>query len=55
MDPKSLTRTSFCSKEIDNVTDNSMKKYILDNMRVWEKIDFPKHINYKISGEKNWI
>jgi nucleotide sugar dehydrogenase len=30
-------------------------KYILDNMKVWEKINFPKHITYKISGEKNWI
>ena len=30
-------------------------KYILDNMKVWEKINFPKHIAYKISGEKNWI
>tara|TARA_B100001094_G_scaffold333398_1_gene411459 strand:+ start:12005 stop:12961 length:957 start_codon:yes stop_codon:yes gene_type:complete len=32
MDPKHLTRTSFCNKQVDNVTDNSMKKYILDNM-----------------------
>ena len=32
MDPKHITRTSFCNKEIDNVTDNTMKKYILDNM-----------------------
>ena len=30
-------------------------KYILDNMKVWEKINFPKRITYKISGEKNWI
>ena len=30
-------------------------KFILDNMNVWGKIDFPKHLNYKISGEKNWI
>ena len=30
-------------------------RFILDNMKVWEKIDFPKHITYKISGEKNWI
>ena len=34
MDPKHITRTSFCEKQIDNVTDNSMKKYILDNMFV---------------------
>tara|TARA_Y100000817_G_scaffold314943_2_gene316258 strand:+ start:2508 stop:3464 length:957 start_codon:yes stop_codon:yes gene_type:complete len=34
MDPKHITRTSFCNKEIDNVTDNSMKKYILDNLNI---------------------
>lgn len=32
MDPKHITRTSFCNKEIDNVTDNSIKKYILQNL-----------------------
>ena len=32
MDSKSLTKTSFCDKEIDNVTNNDMKKYILDNL-----------------------
>ena len=30
-------------------------KFILDNMAVWENYDIPAHINYKISGEKNWI
>ena len=34
MDPKHITRTSFCNKEVDNVTDNSMKKYILDNINI---------------------
>ncbi|MBI52126.1 MAG: hypothetical protein CL779_02780 [Chloroflexi bacterium] len=34
MDPKHITRTSFCNKEVDNVTDNSMKKYILDNLNI---------------------
>ena len=34
MDPPPMTRTSFCDKEIDNVTDNDMKKYILDNMNI---------------------
>ena len=34
MDPKHITRTSFCNKEVDNVTDNSMKKYILDNLNL---------------------
>lgn len=40
MDPKHITRTSFCDKEIDNVTDNSMKKYILDNLHVKTGIKF---------------
>ena len=30
-------------------------KFILDNMAVWKNYDIPKNINYKISGEKNWI
>ena len=34
MDPKHITQTSFCNKTIDNVTDNSMKKYILENMKL---------------------
>ena len=29
--------------------------FILDNMKVWEKINFPENIDYKISGEKNWL
>ena len=33
MDSKSLTKTSFCDKEIDNVTNNDMKSYILDNLQ----------------------
>tara|TARA_B100000902_G_C27289299_1_gene906251 strand:+ start:1258 stop:2211 length:954 start_codon:yes stop_codon:yes gene_type:complete len=40
MDPKHITRTSFCNKEIDNVTDNSMKKYILENMKLKTKIEY---------------
>ena len=32
MDSKSLTKISFCGKEIDNVTNNDLKKYILDDM-----------------------
>ena len=34
MDPKHITRTSFCNKEVDNVTDNPMKKYILENLSI---------------------
>ena len=40
MDPKHITRTSFCNKEVDNVTDNSMKKYILDNLRLKTDIKY---------------
>jgi hypothetical protein len=40
MDPKHITRTSFCNKEIDNVTDNSMKKYIIDNLNIKTNIKF---------------
>ena len=40
MDPKHITRTSFCNKEIDNVTDNSMKKYILDNLKIKTNLDY---------------
>ena len=32
MDSKSLTKISFCGKEIDNVTNNVLKKHILDDM-----------------------
>ncbi len=30
-------------------------KYILDNMGIWKNFKFSKKINYKISGEENWI
>ena len=40
MDPKHITRTSFCDKKIDNVTDNSMKKYILDNLHIKTGVKF---------------
>ena len=33
MDSKSLTKTGFCDKEIDNVTNDDMKQYILDNLK----------------------
>ena len=32
MDTKSLTKTSFCGKEIDNITNNELKKHILDDL-----------------------
>jgi hypothetical protein len=40
MDSKSLTKTAFCDKEIDNVTDNKMKEYILENLYVKSKIKY---------------
>ena len=40
MDNKSLTKTSFCDKEIDNVTNNDMKKYILQNMNLKSNLKF---------------
>ena len=30
MDPSSFTKTSFCNIEIDNITTNESKKYILN-------------------------
>ncbi len=30
-------------------------KFVLDNMGVWKNFNLPKNIEYKISGEKNWI
>ena len=32
MDTKALTKTSFCNKQIDNVTNNEVKKHILDDL-----------------------
>jgi len=40
MDPKNLTKTSFCDKEIDNITNNDMKKYIIDNMKIKSNISY---------------
>ena len=40
MDSKSLTKTGFCNKEIDNVTDNDMKAYILQNLQTKTKINY---------------
>lgn len=51
MDPKHITRTSFCDKEIDNVTDNSMKEYILNQMKLKTSISFEKRYA-KIYNEK---
>ena len=42
MDPKNITKTSFCNREIDNVTDNAMKKYILNNLNLKTGIRFER-------------
>lgn len=34
MDPKSFTKTSFCNSKVDNITENTSKKYILDQMSI---------------------
>ena len=34
MDPTSFTKTSFCGKEIDNITENEAKQYILNQMNI---------------------
>lgn len=34
MDPTSFTKTSFCGKEVDNITDNEAKQYILNQMSI---------------------
>ena len=40
MDPSSLTKTSFCGKQIDNVTSNETKEYILKDMKLKCEIDY---------------
>ena len=40
MDPKVLKKTSFCDKYIDNVTDDEMKKYILDNLKLKSNLTY---------------
>ena len=32
MDPSSLTQTNFCGKKVDNVTNNELKEFILNDM-----------------------
>ena len=34
MDPTSFTKTSFCGKEVDNITENEAKQYILNQMNI---------------------
>ena len=34
MNPSSLTKTGFCGKSVDNVTDNELKEFILQDMKL---------------------
>ena len=34
MDPSSFTKTSFCGKSVDNVTNNQLKEFILNDLKV---------------------
>jgi len=34
MDPSSLTKTGFCGKTVDNVTNNEFKEFILNDMKI---------------------
>ena len=34
MDPSSLTKTSFSGKTVDNVTNNELKEFILNDMKL---------------------
>ena len=40
MDPSSLTKTSFCGKQIDNVTSNETKDYILKDMKLKCNVEY---------------
>ena len=41
MDPSSLTKTSFCGKQIDNVTSNETKQFkILKDMKLKCNVDY---------------
>ena len=34
MDPKDINQTNFCNKKVDNVVSNTMKKYIIEDMKL---------------------
>ena len=40
MDPTSFTKTSFCNVEVDNITDNESKSYILNHMNIHTNIQY---------------
>ncbi len=49
IDHKEFKNNILIAKHLSNC------KYILDNMKAWEKIKIPHNTIYKISGDKNWI
>lgn len=51
----SVDHKEFKKPNMKIIKNLSKCKYILDNMKVWSKLSIPKHINYRISGDKNWI
>ena len=55
MDSKSLTKTGFCDKEIDNVTNNDMKQYILDNLKTKSGLQYTSKYAkiYNVNFSKN--
>lgn len=40
MESNTFTRTSFCGKECDNITDNETKKFILQDMKIKCSVDY---------------
>ena len=40
MESNTFTRTSFCGKECDNITDNDTKKFILQDMKIKCGVDY---------------
>ena len=52
MDAKHITRTSLCNKEVDNVTDNSMKKYILDNLNLKTGIKYDMVLKFIMNNSR---
>ena len=40
MESNTFTRTSFCGKECDNITDNDTKKFILQDMKIKCNVDY---------------
>ena len=48
MEPNSFTKTSFCDTEIDNITTNSTKKYILNQLQILCNIKYNSRYDKRI-------